>query len=481
VTLVKLPGRPLVERTLPAVPFLVALVLVTRCVVVMGRAIATSSCNVRCDWSGPDYYLSYDSGFVRRALPGELLRLLGGPSHASVEVLGWTLTASALLAVLVLAGVVFRQLRGSPLRHVAAALVIVCPLSLASTQQPDERGRYDAIGIVALVVIAVLGSRRVAPRHRAWIVAAAVVVTLAAGLSEELLVAFLVLPALLLVLRLADGSPTRKTRVTAAVLVAVPVAVTAASTFSLPSAAQVAAARLGAGRLHRYDAAYFMRASLSDEVRFVGTFTRRNIADGLQQLVYTGLIWLTVFAIATGILAAAFQVRGRWFWYAAGVNAALAIALSVVGVDQRRWWTLSFLALVAATVVRRGLAVDGSGAFGQRADPRVLPGVVIASLALVGEMFFLYPLHELRQPRHSLPLVLFAILLVGAARAVFARGRGAAVVRGAHRTTLAFLAAVLVALTLCFAGGATTFLPMPWWQRHATRFQLADYWRGWLH
>ena len=52
---------------------------------------------------GPWFYLDYSDGFVRRGLPGELLRLIWGPSPVSVEVVGWAISFVAVAAMIFIA------------------------------------------------------------------------------------------------------------------------------------------------------------------------------------------------------------------------------------------------------------------------------------------------------------------------------------------------------------------------------------------
>src|SRR5436190_2373558 len=94
---------------------------------------------------GPQYYFSYDHGFIRRGLPGALFELLGGPAHISVDAFGWGLVFGAVIAIALLAVMMFGELRTSSLRYAAAALVLLCPLSVSLSVV--DAGRYDTIGI----------------------------------------------------------------------------------------------------------------------------------------------------------------------------------------------------------------------------------------------------------------------------------------------------------------------------------------------
>src|SRR5262249_39619116 len=50
---------------------------------------------------GPLYFVDYSNGFIRRGLPGEVIRIVtGGHSRTSTEVAGWTLTLLATLAAI---------------------------------------------------------------------------------------------------------------------------------------------------------------------------------------------------------------------------------------------------------------------------------------------------------------------------------------------------------------------------------------------
>src|SRR4051794_18386864 len=73
-----------------------------RCIVSINHRLH-AECAIFCSYIGPQYYFSYDHGFIRRGLPGAVLQLFGGPPNVSLEAVGWGLACAAVAAVVLLA------------------------------------------------------------------------------------------------------------------------------------------------------------------------------------------------------------------------------------------------------------------------------------------------------------------------------------------------------------------------------------------
>jgi hypothetical protein len=95
-----------------------------------------------------------------------------------------------------------------------------------------------------------------------------------------------------------------------------------------------------------YNSATVLRLSLSDEVRLAYDWSH-----GLPNMVLSAVIWLAVYAAAVAAVAALLPRLAADYWRAAGFFALVALGLGLVGVDDRRWWTLAFLAQLAFAAV----------------------------------------------------------------------------------------------------------------------------------
>jgi hypothetical protein len=140
-------------------------------------------------WAIPQYWVDYREGFVRRGLPGQVLSwLLGSPPTLSQVIsAGLVLSAFALLAVVVLAFQV-SALSDQPTRSAMIFVILLAsPLTFSLIMQ--DRGRYDALGIVALPALIYL---RTVDARRPWLsaIVGGLIIAIAVA-SEEFLLAFL--------------------------------------------------------------------------------------------------------------------------------------------------------------------------------------------------------------------------------------------------------------------------------------------------
>lgn len=317
------------------------------------------------------YWLTYDEGFSRRALPGQVLSAFGTPTLSTVSAVGLALSVAAMVALLVL--VVSVAARGArPVDRLACLAVLVAsPLTL--TLVARDLGRYDAVGIVAMVLVALLptprGRRGTAAVLVTWALLAAV-----ATASEEFLLA-LVVP---LVLLRARQLPAAGRWMATAAALAPAAALGVASLLIRTSPVEIDTAETAA-RTAGYDVPDPNAVSLLS--RSLGA-ARQDVVDigAGAVLLYVGtaavLFALTCYVV--GRLVGA----GRAAVVVPAVGFALfALALSAIGVDFRRWWSLAFVGLLCCLVIAgRGAARDPAPG---TATGRLLPlALTVLSLPL---------------------------------------------------------------------------------------------------
>ena len=326
----------------------------------------------------PQYWLGYSDGFVRRGLPGAALRVVAGgqpPSYDLVKGVALALTAAALGAVVVLALLLARQARDRLTATAVVAAVVASPLGLSLFAR--DVGRTDAVGVAVLVALVTLPWRRLAP---GVVVAGVAVLTVAAVGSEEFLVAFVLPPALLTLWSALAGRRFRAAWTTAAVLPALLVAGLSALAPAPPAAlarAQADARAAGVpgvvpmvGGPHDHDAVSRLGYGLLENVSaYYATTTP------LRVLVTTA-VWASVYVLVLGLVWRLLgrAVRDRAFVLLTTGMALAALALSVIGVDYRRWWALAAVTGLAM-ILQRGRQ--------RRASPgRVGRGVVVGLVVL---------------------------------------------------------------------------------------------------
>ena len=340
-----------------------------------GRAFAelVTEHSISDSWVGPGYFVDYSGGFVRRGLPGEAIRLVWGHSQLSSEVVGWTLTRLTVLAVAAIALQAADAALSTTARCLSALLVVVSPLSITTILR--DPGRYDGLGVIVMALL--LGPARrqgISPRYVAW---AATVGVAIAVLSEELLFLFLapvVAAVLYRVVSEREGkaiAPAQSIRRVArlAGLALIPGAVVAvASIAATPSHGYLDAVQNEADSHSKLNAAWALGLSLREEIDFVTSY-------GSRYVVGTGALWLVIYSISIAGFAVLTRRGGLPYW-ASGIYFGLApIALSVVGVNARRWWTLAFLSHVATTT--GGFAAGPASARAQRR------GAVVVAIAFL--------------------------------------------------------------------------------------------------
>lgn len=344
----------------------------------------------------PQYWLSYRHGFVRRALPGELLHVLMGgaaPTYPLVKVVGVGLSVAAVLAVIVLAVMLARRAPTRAAGVAIAAAVLSSPLSLSLLAR--DVGRLDAAGVVLVVVLVGLPWDRLASPLVALGVA---VLAAAAVASEEFLLAF-VLPLAVLVAWQSLGD-RRFGRAWTVVAVAPCLVVTAISAAVKPPARlleETTAAARAAGVPPPVPMApgQVDHDSVSRlKYGFVENMQAYYALTSPVGVVVTTAIWTVVYALLAGLVwhLLGRSVRQRAFVVVTTGFALGAVALSVAGIDYRRWWTLAMVAVLAASL---RLTTSEGRPVSYREGPWLTAAA--GGVALIGAVLYYMPLFPLSQ------------------------------------------------------------------------------------
>jgi hypothetical protein len=300
------------------------------------------------------YWLSYEHGFARRALPGQVLHWLSGgadPGYRAVRLAGVGLTVAAVLAIGVLGMVLARRAGSRPAR--IAVLSAVVGTSLTVSLYLKDVGRTDAVGVVVLVVLGCLPWRRLSVPV---VLASVAVLTTVAAASEEFLIA-VVAPVAALVLYRRLPAHRRRRGVIAAALI--PSLLLAGLSAVLPvpertiDAALAAADAAGAPPrkplVPDHDSVSRLRHGFLDNL-----VTYYRLTDPLTDVV-VALLWAAVFALTVALVWSLLggSLERRVFRAAVGGFAVAALALSASGIDYHRWWALATVAALATLALSR--------------------------------------------------------------------------------------------------------------------------------
>jgi hypothetical protein len=344
--------RPPERRTAIAITVAVLLALVVLVVTVAALARRAAGPQPMTPYVAPQYWLSYEDGFVRRGLPGAVLRALSGdrpPSRVLVDAAAVGLTVAAVAAVLVLAAVLSRR-AGSGWTSVAlAAAVVATPLGISHFGR--DLGRPDALGVLVAVVLVTAPWARLPLPVAAAVVA--LLTTVAIGAVE--LLAVLVLPLGWLALR--QALPDSRSRQVWPALAVLPGLVLATLSALLPvpqaalkraradaTAAGVPDPKPLPGGPADHDAVSRLGYGLVENI--TGYYATTSV---LSVLVTTA-VWASMHVLLIGVV---WRLLGRsWreraFLLLVACSAAGALALSVAGIDYRRWWALAAVGALCA-------------------------------------------------------------------------------------------------------------------------------------
>jgi hypothetical protein len=296
------------------------------------------------------YWVSYTDGFVRRGLPGEVLRILtgGSPTPTWATVLAVILLVTATLAFLMLGWLAALAAGSFADKLLVVALVAASPSTLSLVVR--DIGRYDAIGFVAMAAMVPISlSRGASPPRRLGRAAAMAAVLLAATASEEFLFAFLA-PLAVLGLQTLGWTGRQLVRVAAAVVA--PGAAVAVSSLAIrpPTESLVAAIGRASG------AGLDVDVSSENAISSLNQTTAQGVEFMLSMSPLTIATCVALFGgcyVVTAMIVWAAMGRpgGRLAHALIATFGVAALAMSALGNDYRRWWAMAFVAAVAGLIV----------------------------------------------------------------------------------------------------------------------------------
>lgn len=305
------------------------------------------------------YWVDYRDGFVRRGLPGEVLSWLtgGAPTYGAMIAAGLALSLAACGAGVLLARRLASQAVTPTARLAVAVVVVAAPFTVPLMAR--DLGRYDAIGVLAFAVVALLPARwRWSPWAAAGVLSVAVAVACA---SEEFLGAFLAPVGLLAAYQLGQRQ-VRRAAPFAALILGPGALLSVASLVIGPSAQFIQnaldrahAAGVGPSTAPGNDAATLLGATLDEQLALFGQYdpsSRVLLPIGIGAL-FVALAW-TLSSLLGRPAPRLFVGIAVWL-------GLVAVVLGVVGVDFLRWWSLAMVAFVAALAVARPAPVTASG------------------------------------------------------------------------------------------------------------------------
>jgi hypothetical protein len=296
-------------------------------------------------WQASQYWVDYSDGFVRRGLPGQVLADVAGgpPSSALVTCAAVTLTTVAACAFVALAMTIYRTAESRSAAVAGAAVIAVSPFTFPLLAQ--DAGRYDTVVFAAAAIIALAGMRLRNGPAVAITVSTAVLVAVA---TEEISVLFVV-PLALACLRRVRSRPT-----TIAVAVLPGLVAAGASLLIRPRET---------GLTRAIQQAHSARPDIPLDGQMTAIVALRqtptSVIDQMRALSPMAPVLLTAVFVAffLGTVYLTWACLGKprplMFRYFLGAYAAGALALSIVGIDYRRWWAMAFAAAAWTVVVLR--------------------------------------------------------------------------------------------------------------------------------
>ena len=333
-------------------------------------------------YKAPQYWLDYRDGFVRRAFPGAVLSALtrGTPTLRQVTTTGVGLSLTAAAAVVPLAVQAARRAPDDLGSLLVAGAVVSSPLTASMLLQ--DVGRFDAVGVLALAAVSCPTATWDRMPCSAGAPALAALLAVAAATQEFMLgplAPLAVVRARSLAARCGRGPAGTALLLTG--VLAPAAAITVASAVLPPPATVAEAARRrargqGVGPPGDFgDALSAVERDVVANRAFFEHFERSAVARAL-------VLWVGVFAVTVVVLARLWGLAAsRRYWSQVAYQAGVAVALSLLGADFRRWWGLGLLGLVG--VVTAGPEDGAPGTSPRRpAGPRYAAGAVAALAAL---------------------------------------------------------------------------------------------------
>jgi hypothetical protein len=335
------------------------------------------------------YWVTYEQGFVRRGLIGSLAAaLLGHPlDRTAATVLGVLIFVVGFAALVWLTRAVVERAE-RPVRLLAGAVVAGSPFSFSLLVQ--TRGRYDSILVACTVLVAISFLAAPRDRHRWWRIVAVAATNVVAVGAEEFALGFLAPLTVLGIVRMRDDR--RRAVLHGAVALGPALLVTIASFAGRPRVDYLV------GLTGQVRAAGFpLDPAQESSISALGQ-TMKNA------LTFTAGISPLSIAACTLVLGGCFVLSSTVLWVCCGQSslrsagvlmaayAAVALTMSAVGDDYRRWWGLAFVAMTASTVLRAA----GEGSRGRHSRKLRMPtrrsaGVLAVCLLVASAAAQMFP------------------------------------------------------------------------------------------
>jgi len=297
-------------------------------------------------WPGPQFLFNYDEGFIRRGLPGQVLQLLGfDQSLAAIRILALLITLLGIASLIYIATLLSRR-TSDPLTKLGI-FVLVAASPFTISMMARDVGRFDAFGAVALAA-ALLSVRNLTKRPLLAISVSSLFLVTAVAASEFLIA---LLPVVLLIdfpliANQSHGTPIHKlinwARVAILTLPSVLVAV--ASFVSQPNESWLLSVQSQAG---------LSNTGLNPVSALTQTFSQAiELVDSHKfDAVVTTVLYFSITALCLWAITRLLEISSRTWLSWLGYACALALTLSFIGIDYRRWWTFAFIVISAVAVV----------------------------------------------------------------------------------------------------------------------------------
>lgn len=341
----------------------------------------------------PQYWLDYGDGFVRRALPGQVLRWLLGrpPDRGEVVVVATVLALAAVAGVLALAVALARRAGSRSAGLAVAGAVVVSPLTLSLPVR--DLGRPDSVGLAVLALLACLPWQRMPGPLTAGLVA---VLCAAATATQEFLL-LVVAPVAVLALHRCTGD--RRVRLLTSALALGPAVLVALLSAVVPTPVaavdRATAEAAGAGVPPPGTLLPDHTSVLRLRYGFVDNLSAYYSLLDPRTVVATTVMWGGVAVLTLGLV---WQLMGgalRDGRFVAVLAAVVLVAglLSCAGIDHRRWWALATVGGLAALVLLTPPSGAGEGPDRRRAL-LLLPAAAL--LVAAGWAMQLFPVFSLQ-------------------------------------------------------------------------------------
>jgi hypothetical protein len=307
------------------------------------------------------WYVTYQHGFVRRGLAGEVLRTISGgrPTIATVDLVQNVVAITTLAAMVALVAVLAR--RRTVIAYAAAGALVVAPFAFDSV---GGQRRPDLLAFLLLALVALkAGSRPVVPTRLALVAGALLAVCTLASEAAPLIVAPWLVLVVIAATRSRHGPRARIGMPSLLCIAPSAVVLLVLATHGAPSSTHVRALELDAPNIIEGHGSVFeyLGDTFHDSIQRV--LERSNpelsIVIGLALLALLLLVfrraWPALHALAAWLLPTR---AGRWTWSLA--TAAVTTALFALGFDWLRWITvIVFAALLAVAGI---VLIDGRSA-----------------------------------------------------------------------------------------------------------------------